>query len=234
MAISSVTSESQLRRLYDHVLVPSFPPTELCAWDEFSAGWATGTTLVWAALDEADPDVVLGAAVCDELPGTGTSLLTYLALAPGARGGGLGSSLYSTAREWAMNSSSTKLYLAEIEHPAVHSGSAGGGDPVARLRFYARFGVTALALPYFQPAIPGLPRVPGLILGVAGAQPVALHDGGVDGALVRAFLTTNLTQSEGRVGDDPATVALLAAAEPDAIPTFGLDEVDRIPFSRIA
>ena len=70
-----------------------------------------------------------------------------------------------------------------------------------------------LDVPYFQPGTaPGAERVPALLL-VA----LPLHDAGrpvsTPAAPVRAFLVENLRESEGRLTDEDATRALLAAVD---------------------
>lgn len=224
--IAVITSEAVLRDVYDRVLAPTFPPVELGSYASFEASWKTGEHLAWAAID--DSGNVQGAVVCSRYPESRAALLVYLALAPGQRGGGVGGRLYDEAVTAMMASGDIDLMLAEFEHPAVHRGSEDTGDPVARLRFYDRKGARGLALPYFQPAIDGQERVPGFILGVLAER--TTDDGRtVDGAGVRAFLLENLRLNEGDVGEDPATTALLAAADVPRVQALPLTEPDRIP-----
>lgn len=222
----TVTSADQLRRAYRDVLAPTFPPSELGPESMIVSGWESGRSRAWIATED---ESVLGVAMRDELIGTRTALLTYLALAPGRRGGGIGSALYEQVVAAAAEDSAVDLLLGEFEHPAVHAGSDAGGDPLARLRFYERHGATGLALPYFQPGIAGSPRVPGFILGALAVAEGVRRPGGVDAAPLRQFLDANLRGNEGVVADDPATAALLRAAAGDVVATVSLSEPDRIP-----
>ncbi|MET7136136.1 hypothetical protein MT994_18725 [Cellulosimicrobium sp. MI9406] len=109
------------------------------------------------------------------------------------------------------------VVVGEVEHPAHHTGSEAHGDPVARLRFYARLGARVLALPYFQPGDgPGGERVPALLLVSFPLGPHAAGDD-VPAAPLRAFLAENLRESEGTLADDAATRRLLDAAGGDRV-----------------
>jgi len=222
-----------LDAVYLDVLMPSFPADELVTLESLREGIASGDTSVATILDAAGAP--LAAAVGDWSPGTGILLLSYLAVRPGQRGGGYGAALLHHAqREWVDRYGAGAL-LAEVEHPAGHEGSQGYGDPVARVRFYARYGGRALDLPYFQPALqPGGQRVYGLILAVLGMDAAATGAGPDLMAVepLRRFLTEYFETTEGCAGADPAAAALWRGlARPDGVPLLPLDEPERIPLS---
>lgn len=209
-----LTDPADLAQLHTNVLAPSFPPAELMDLDDLLAGCASGELYALGVI--RDGRVVAGAVGTGSAPG-GVVLLVYLAIAPGERGGGIGGTLLDAAVARWVARLSPAYVLAEVEHPDHHTASVEHGDPVARLRFYARHGAQVLAVPYFQPGMgPGAPRVPALLL-------VTLHvDGSVRGGSagpdgrervsappLRDFLEANLRGSEGSLRDDAATRALL-------------------------
>ncbi len=149
--------------------------------------------------------------------------MLYLAIAPGRRGGGVGRRLVTTALDdW--RALDPLVVVGEVEHPAHHTGSEAHGDPVARLRFYARLGARILALPYFQPGDgPGGERVPALLLVSFPLGPHAAEDD-VPAAPLRAFLAENLRESEGTLADDAATRRLLDAAGGDRVRVVDPDD----------
>lgn len=211
-----LTDPADLARLHAEVLAPSFPPAELVTLDALRTAVADGETQVLALWD--DGPVAGAVGWCS--PRTRVLLLVYLAIAPGRRSGGLGGRLLTAALDAWQDALAPLLVLAEVEHPAHHVASEAHGDPAARVRFYARHGGQALAVPYFQPGDgPGGRRVPALLL-------VALRSQGatsVPAAPVRAFLEEYLTASEGALADDDATRRLLDAAAGERVPLVGLD-----------
>ncbi|MBN0041228.1 GNAT family N-acetyltransferase [Cellulosimicrobium cellulans] len=211
-AVVPLTTPELLRSLHRDVLAPSFPPAELMDEDAFLGDHATGRL---RSLGVVEDGRVVAGVVGEWFPDARVLLVLYLAIAPGRRGGGVGGRLVAAALA-AWRAVDPLLVVGEVEHPAHHPGSAAHGDPVARLRFYARLGARVLALPYFQPGDgPGGERVPALLLvsfplgpGTADAVPAAP---------LRAFLTENLRASEGTLADDPATRRLLDAANGDRV-----------------
>lgn len=231
MSIVPVTTVDLLHQAYTAVFEPTFPPQELGPFESIASGWENSQSRAWVALDN---ESVIGAAMCDVHEDTRTALLTYLALAPGRRGGGVGSALYQQVIDWVNDDDDTDLLFGEFEHPSVHVGSESAGDPKARLRFYERLGAHGLALPYFQPSIHGAGRVPGFILGVLAASGSVQRENGVDSAPVRGFLEANLVMNEGGVGDDDATRQLFDAATGDTVETISLSQPELIPVCRVA
>jgi GNAT superfamily N-acetyltransferase len=213
-----------VRSLYREVLAPSFPPAELVTEASFVADHAAGRLL---SLGVVEDERVVGGVVGSWYAGPRVLLVLYLALAPGHRGGGVGGRLVATALDrW--RALGPVLVLGEIEHPAYHAGSAAHGDPVARLRFYARLGARVLALPYFQPGDgPGGERVPALLLvsfPLGRPSPQEREPGGAPAAPLRAFLEEYLRDSEGTLADDDATRRLLDAASGDRVPVVDPDD----------
>jgi hypothetical protein len=139
-------------------------------------------------------------------------LLSYLAVRPGIRGGGIGAALLRQLLPGWRDRSGSEMVVAEIEDPRAHQPTELG-DPTARVRFYQRQGYRLLPVPFVQPRVAAdQGRVRGMLLVVApdervGDQPVPAH-------LVRAFLTEYFDSAEG-VGadDDPELAALLAIVE---------------------
>lgn len=176
---------------------------------------------IWVALDDAGR--VMGGAVCHWNRRLRVMMLSWLAVRPGIRGGGVGGRLLDAATASWRTAYAPCLVLAEVEDPDHHHGSELTGDPARRQRFYLARGARILELPYFQPSLGrGLPRVPHLHLMVLHVDP-PLHGGTpdtVDATVVRRFLEKNLRTSEGRVGSDEQTTGLWRAvdAHPDGIP----------------
>ena len=230
------SADPAFETVYADILTPSFPPEERGTLEDLRTGAAEGYTVVLAALD--DQGRPLAAAVGDWSADSGVALLSYLAARPGLRGGGVGGELLTAATANWRERWQPALMLAEIEDPGAHGASDGYGDPDKRVRFYARHGVRALAVPYFQPGLTaGSPRVYGVMLCAvdvtaagAGAEPDT-----VDGARVARFMTGYLNSCEGAVGSDPACVALFAALDrPGGVPLIDITEYTRVPRSTAA
>ncbi|MFD6135443.1 GNAT family N-acetyltransferase [Isoptericola sp. NPDC060257] len=203
-----LTRAAQVDSLWRDVLAPSFPPDELTSPDDLRAGLASGELTAYGV--ERDGQVVAG-IVASWSRATQVLLVDYLALAPGHRGGGVGGRLLDRSLAGWREELHPVIVLAEVEHPGHHPVHPTHGDPAARLRFYARHGARALALPYFQPGIggPGSPRVPAMLLVALGTEPGA---GSVPAAAVRGFLLEHLRECEGTVPGDTAVRRLLDAA----------------------
>jgi len=210
-----------LDAVYRDILTPSFPPVELCA----VGGMARGDNTVTAVVD--DDGTPVAAAVGDWSERSRVQLLSYLAVTPAFRGTGIGGRLLTHVLDAWRARYAPCVVVAEIEHPADHAGSEAYGDPTARARFYARHGAVALDVPYFQPALrPADGRYYGMIL-------ILLHhDGPLSGPALREFMVEYLEMTEGAVGTDAATTALLSALDPPGgVRTVPLDDLDAIPRS---
>lgn len=156
-----------MKSAYDEVLAPSFPVDELEPFDVFSAMVEDGRRQVRVAVDEDAQGVneIVAAGVTKELPGSGAVLLSHHATRPDRRGAGHGSQLYRTLLSAIVDELDPSLVLGEVAHPDHHAADPAHGDPLARLRFYGRFGARIIDVPYFQASLgPGLQPVYGLLL----------------------------------------------------------------------
>lgn len=206
MRLADVTAERALGQIYDDVLAPSFPSTELVSRPWLLESAASGAVVVTGAYEGEGPTAV----AVSETISPGVVLLSYLAALPTSRGTGVGSRLLISVRERVIDDGGV-LLLAEVERPDRHTGSAEHGDPAARLRFYARHGAQVLDLPYVQPPIrPGEDPVPGMLLLALYAAPAVLRHGGtgVDGPLVATAVEALLEEQ----CTDGAWVAALRSA----------------------
>ncbi|GAA2388575.1 hypothetical protein GCM10010420_09960 [Streptomyces glaucosporus] len=221
-----------LARVYDDLLVPSFPADEMETLEWLRTRLAEGTAVVTAAV-EADGTPV-AAAVGEWDPGSRVLLLSYLTVRPGLRSKGLGSLLLEEVAGAWQERFRPLLTLAEVEHPLAHKADRAYGDPAARLRFYARHGARALDLPYFQPALrPGAGRVHGMLLLVLAraAGGGGREEGTVAPGPVRAFVEDYLL-SEGEAEPDGAVRRLREGlARPGGIRLLPLDPPEALPLS---
>jgi len=242
--IQPLGSEDLWGSLYDDVLTPSFPPAELDDRDTFLDQLRSGVLRARGVVEEGR--VVAGVMTLSfprssgpDTPGSVT-LVLYLAIAPGRRGGGIGGALLDDAVHDALESGAD-VVLVEVEHPDHHEASEEHGDPVARLRFYARHGVRLLAVPYFQPALgPGRERVPALLLGTLGLSGTGVgsrrgsgEPSSVRAAPVREFLRRYLAWCEGAVADDAAVRRLLKSVSGTEVALATPDELDRVPVATL-
>jgi GNAT superfamily N-acetyltransferase len=200
---------------YQQVLVPSFPPDELISLDEVQENANGQDASIW--LSEDDDGTILAGAIAEWDDSVRVLLLSYLAVRPGIRGGGIGGPLYLAALESWRQRFKPCLILAEVEDPEAHRGSEDHGDPEARLRFYVNRGSRILDLPYFQPALePGAERVYGLLLIALHVDPEFAGAGGadtVDAAVVRKYLENYQTQYEGQVATDDQAMKMWRALD---------------------
>ncbi|MFC8733435.1 GNAT family N-acetyltransferase [Luteimicrobium sp. NPDC057192] len=227
-----LTTRSEILALHRDVLAPSFPPVELVDAEELWRDVEHGSLEALGAFDESDGEARLVSGVVGAwFPRERILLVLYLAIAPGHRGAGVGGALLAATLDAWTAAHDPLAIIAEVEHPDHHTASEAHGDPTARVRFYARHGGKALALPYFQPGDgPGAARVPALMLVVLRAA----DRSALPGAPLRAFLTDWLVACEGAVADDAATRRLLAAASGPDVALVGLDALDQLPVGTLA
>lgn len=226
MRIVEVAEAESLELVYQDVLLPSFPPSELMPPSWLTDGVASGEVAVLAAFD--DGGAPLAAAVTERLA-PDAELLVYLAALPASRGSGVGSALLTRVTRSAVDSVS--LLLAEVERPDRHTGSPEHGDPTARLRFYERAGARVLELPYVQPPIePGGQIVRGMLLLALHVPDAALREGGsaVDGSLVERAIAAMLGEEP---DDDGDLAALRAASRRSVVAVRSLAEWAQVPAS---
>ncbi|HEV2371967.1 MAG TPA: GNAT family N-acetyltransferase [Streptosporangiaceae bacterium] len=223
-----------LREFWDEVLVEAFPPEELGA-----PYWQDDSPAIRTILALGPGQQVLGGMVGETFPQSRVLLISWVAVRRGCRGLRVGSRLMEqAARDW-YGQPGQQLVLAEVDDPRYRSGQEQ--DPVERLRFYDRFGVRALASPYFQPSVgPGFPHVYHLFLtsfdaGAPAVKPGAGPGGAVDGQVVRAFLVEYLAASAawcghpGVLGTDAEW--LLSRYDGSDIPLVPLMDYERLPDS---
>ena len=229
MTTVEVARPSQLGDVYDAILARSFQPDELVDKAAFMHQTTWGEVLV--AQDE--DGTATGVAVADHHPVTRVSVLEYLAVAPGQRGGGAGSALISAAVPRWSELVSPGALLAEIERPDSHRATEQFGDPTRRLAFYSRHGFQALALPYFQPALSAKQRaVPDLILGILVLEPTWVN---VDASrfVEGPRLEQTLAERNPDSGDKREAWERLVEAtrDPQGIELLPLSEYARVPRS---
>ncbi|MET8040067.1 GNAT family N-acetyltransferase [Micromonospora sp. NPDC005215] len=207
-----------LRRAYDDILVPSFPAHQL---DDLEVLAGSSETFVGVAVHDAAP---VGVIVAE--PIGGVLLLSYLAVRPGTRSGGIGGLLVGRLLPAWRERSGADVVLAEVEDPRLHP-AGEFGDPAARLRFYQRAGFGMLPVPFAQPRLrPDALREPGMLLAV---QPC---DAAVPKDLVTSFLVEYFESAEGlEVHDDPEFNALVAVVERQgpALTPLALDQHPTVP-----
>lgn len=223
------SNHAHLDAVYDGLLARSFSADELVDRAEFHESASDGLLWVTAAVEDGIP---VGAAVAEWSPASRVLLLSYLAVRADSRCNGIGSRLMSTVRTRWQEHVHPKLTLVELEHPAVHRGDSMRGDPLRRLRFYARHGTRALALPYFQPALrPEASRVRGMVLGLVAAAPGLADTDEVVSEPVRTFMIEYLEQSEGTAypAEDQEVAALLGAMADETIALLPVDAPALMP-----
>ena len=227
-----LTTRSEILALHRDVLAPSFPPAELVDAEDLWRSVEHGSLEALGTVDESDGHARLVSGVVGAwFPRERILLVLYLAIAPGHRGAGVGGALLAAALDAWTEAHAPLAIVAEVEHPDHHPASEAHGDPVARVRFYARHGGKALALPYFQPGGgPGAPRVPALMLVALRADDRTA----LPGPPVRAFLTDWLAACEGAVADDAATRRLLDAASGPEVALVGLDALGQLPVGTLS
>lgn len=180
-------------------------------WDAFAAqheplaAWrasiASGLLRVRLAIDDGE---IVGGICFERYPRSGVGLVTYLVVAPAARGRGLGEQLLRDA----VTALAAPLVLGEVNDPRVH----GAGEE--RLARFERWGARVLDVRYIQPALgPGLVRDRGLVLIAFAPLPDA-----VDGALVRAFVEELYAATEGGAIDPEIRIPdRVALASPGSV-----------------
>ena len=128
-------------------------PEPLAAWQRALAGKAPYR--MWIRT-ERDGGAIIGGVAFELYPHSACGLITYLVVAPAARGRGLGRALHDDAVA-ALRAEGARAVLSE------------GGDARALLEAW---GGQVLDYPYVQPALgPGLPRDPDLRLIAWGDVP---------------------------------------------------------------
>lgn len=227
----AVTGTEDLKQVYDALLAPSFPPSELVPLEWLTEGVTSGAVDVLVAEDSSGAVAI---AVTEPLPPAPVVLLTYFATRADRRGSGIGTALFRGMLQAVLDRDRPQLVVAEVERPDWHTASPEFGDPTARLRFYGRHGARALDLPYFQPPIvEGDDPVHGMLLlalHLADGVVVTGDDGreGVPGEGLLADATDAILDDAGPGGRTPAADRLRAASRVPAVPLYPVEDYARI------
>lgn len=163
----------------------------LDAWQRALRGECAHRMTVRLALDG---DAILAGICFEQYPRSRVALVTYMVVAPAARGRGLGEQLLRGA-VGELHAAGSPLVLGEVNDPAraIH-------DPPevaqARLARFVRWGARVLDVRYIQPRLDrGLERDRGLVLvAFAGREPLPSQ---LPGADLRAFVDEFYAITEG-------------------------------------
>lgn len=224
-----VVEDAALRLVYQRLLVPSFPDSELIGLPELAGMVAAGTARVHIAGAGDDPIAV---AVVQRFQHSPAVLLLYFAARPDQRGRGVGTQLLSGLLAGIRADPSVTVVLGEVEDPRFHPPHPAHGDPVARLRFYGRLGGQILAVPYFQPPIvAGAEAIYAMLLLVLNPPPELVRDGRL---LPEAGLEAALQAMMGDVDRNrfPVDALLDAARDPRGVQLLGVGALADAPVSR--
>ncbi|MCL4414639.1 MAG: NB-ARC domain-containing protein [Actinomycetota bacterium] len=230
-------AQARVRDLLDEadqeVLGPSFPPEQYVsrasmdvAADEEDEGQEA------ACEEEGDWQVavgpdgnVWGVVKVEHYPLSDAVLYAYVATRPGYRGIGIGRTLMHGATQQLASLPESVLAFIEIDMPGYHAVDEAYGDPVARLRFYERFGIKATDLHYFQPRLRvHLSRSYHMVLGVVprAGSVLPAH---ISGERTRAFLEEYFVDCEGPGAlEDEEVRRLLEQCKRPEIPLLPLTE----------
>ena len=214
--------------VYADILQPSFPPAELVTLARLRDKITAGVSTMTVALDATGEP--WGAAVGEWFAPARVVLLSYLAARPGSRSRGVGGQLLGRAIDTWSAGYRPCVVLAEVERPDHHRASLAHGDPTGRLRFYQRYGASALDLPYFQPALRAdEDRAYGMLLIALHVEQRYRRDGqAVDAEPVRRFWSEHLAATEGEPADAAAR-RLSHALAAEHVTLRSLDEYRRVP-----
>ncbi|WP_313823828.1 GNAT family N-acetyltransferase [Citricoccus sp.] len=223
---STVTDPVSLARVHERLLVPNFPPQELGSVQELLEDVDRGSATVRVVGDPSDPVAVAVTATFTDSPAV---LLSYVAIRADQRGRGVGTALLSGLLTGITAGPDVSVVLAEVEHPAHHQAHPVHGDPIARLRFYARLRGRILEVPYFQPPVDGTQdAVYGMLL-LALDPPARVVHG--QRLLPEAGLAAALEEFMAETDPEryPVGPLLEAAGRPEGVRMLPLDEVGHAP-----
>lgn len=195
--IDERSDPSQLTRLYDKVIAPSFAPAEREPVERLTSALAAGSLRGAVAVDSSGDEV--GSLFLEWYADIRAALLCYFAVRPDRRGRGIGRQLIKVAAPQWRTELRPHVVYAEAEDPGFHGGVADYGDGDARLRLYAGFGARRLPLRYFLPELmPGQGRLPHLLLLLVEADDsVRPTPDTIRGDAVEAFLSRYFARQEG-------------------------------------
>lgn len=210
-----------LHSVYEELLRPAFPPSELADFESFAAGIGDGAS--GGVLVALDGGRLAGVAVDSWSSSARIGLLGYLAVAGDRRDRGVGSALLTELRRrWA--DAPIDVVLGEVEDPRVHADTPENRTG-ARLRFYERLGADVFDAPWTQPGLDGGPRVPGFVLVRVWSRPGASP---LDADVLGRWAESYYADEEGRRPDDDGFRVLharITAVSP--VPFVPLGELGR-------
>ncbi|HUT92045.1 MAG TPA: histone deacetylase family protein [Thermoguttaceae bacterium] len=120
--------------------------------DPIEHGYRSALLVAEGAIGRVD-----GFALVMHFPGIESSLLDFIAVRPGIRGGGIGGTLYDAVREYCQRIGSKGLYMeVQPDVPELTPDPAKREESRTRIRFYEQYGVrviegTAYAAPVGDP-----------------------------------------------------------------------------------
>lgn len=130
---------------------------------------------------------ITGFSLILHFPEINSSLLDFIAVAPGIRGGGLGSALYEATREYCRGIGSRALYMeVQPDDPSAVHDEARLGENRRRLRFYELYGVRPIADTAYETPIGSSPAPYLLFDGLGRTEPLGREEAR---AAVRVILT---------------------------------------------
>jgi GNAT superfamily N-acetyltransferase len=227
--VQPVSDGALMQAFYDEIMVEAFTPDELGKpyWDPEKDDPSIRTILALGPSEE-----ILGGIVGEWFTKSEVLLIAWVAVRRDCRGQAIGTRLMGRAAADWYRLPGTRLVVGELDDP--RHWPSKDQDPVARLRFYERFGVQALDVPYFQPSIGiGHKHVYHMLLASFDPQATAIDEGGVvGGALLRQFIEEYLVGSShlsGREGVlDSDSEWLLSCYDRTVIPLVPLLDYERI------
>ncbi|HUS33290.1 MAG TPA: GNAT family N-acetyltransferase [Kofleriaceae bacterium] len=166
----------QLARFHAGIYLDAF-----AAHREPLESWLSPRGYAFHARLVLDGDDIVGGITYELYPKSRCGLVTYMVVAPRARGRGLGRMLFmSAARE--LYAAGAKLVLGEVHRSAPE-----------RLARFDRWGARVVDVAYVQPSLgPGLERDDGLCLIVLPPVPRVVEEG-----VVKAFIAELYEVTEG-------------------------------------
>ena len=191
-----------LERFYRGIYLADFgpqrEPLEAWTWALWS-GEAPYRMMVRVAL-AADGDEIVGGIAYELYPRSRCGLVTYMVVAPAARGAGLGRRLQGDAAR-ALFAGGARAVFGEVSDPRVPHGHETAAAAWERLERNQKWGARVVDARYVQPALgPGLERDRGLVL-------IALRDRAplpatMPGAIVRDFVAELFAATERTTDQD--------------------------------
>lgn len=194
------------RAAAEAIYLEAFPPAERIPFSDLAARDAQGRSRVDLALEG---DEVVGIASLAPLLDD-WSLLEYIAVASGRRGGGIGAAIWGAVTGALLAERPGAAVLLEIENPeAPRLDAAERSMRERRRRFYTRLGARLLRVPAYSvpdATDPGAPALPMLLMAAPGRRAA------LPAAETRRLVADLYRIAYGLDGDDPLVRRALASA----------------------